>query len=184
MSAITYGTAQTLKDLKEIITLQQQNLETALTQEIIEKEGFVTVQHDEALLKQMNEPYPHVVARHQDKIIGYTLIMLPDLKNAIPILIPMFEKIEQSFWNEKKVKDHRYFVMGQVCIDKTFRGKGIFDGLFLHLKQQMQADFDLIVTEVATRNVRSLKAHQRVGFKHFLSYTSDQENWELIAWEI
>jgi len=184
MTDIVYGTAHTLQGFEEIIALQQRNLEEVLTPKIIEQEGFVTVEHSLSLLEQMNEPYPHVVARYQDKIIGYVLIMLPQLQETIPILIPMFEKIEQSYFEEKAVKDYRYFVMGQVCIDKDFRRQGVFDGLYSQLREQMKSDFDLIVTEVATRNRRSIKAHQRVGFEDLLSYAANGEQWKLIVWKM
>ena len=33
------------------------------------------------------------------------------------------------------------------------------------MKDEMAAKYQMVVTEVATRNQRSLKAHEKVGFK-------------------
>lgn len=185
MEHIIYGNPQTLSDFEQILSLQQLNVENALTVEAVKNQGFVTVQHDINLLQKMNHPYPHTIAKVDNKIVGYALTMLQEMQNEIPILVPMFAQINQSLYENKLLKDYRYFVMGQVCIDKAYRGKGVFDGLYKAMKNQMKKDFDLIVTEVATRNIRSIKAHKRVGFQNVLSYASaDGEAWEILIWRI
>lgn len=185
MEHIIYSNSQTPFDFEQILSLQQANLEKVLTEEAVKDQGFVTVKHDIELLQNMNHPYPHIVAKANNEIVGYALTMLQEMKNQIPVLVPMFAQINQSFYENKLLKDYRYFVMGQVCIGKAYRGKGIFDGLYKAMKKQMKTDFELIVTEVATRNVRSIKAHQRVGFQNVLSYvTTDGEAWEILVWAI
>ncbi len=78
---------------------------------------------------------------------------------------------------------YRHFIMGQICVHKSYRGTGIFDRLYSGMREQMQPRYELCIPEVATRDQRSLKAHYRVGFKNALHYTAPNgEDWELIVW--
>jgi ribosomal protein S18 acetylase RimI-like enzyme len=73
--------------------------------------------------------------------------------------------------------------MGQICIDKAFRGQGIFDKLYAGHKEIYSQNYDCIVTEVATRNTRSLRAHQRVGFNTIHKHTDETDDWEVMVWD-
>ena len=54
MANIQYTTAKTIEDLRQILLLQQENLESSITQEELHQEGFVTVHHSLELLKEIN----------------------------------------------------------------------------------------------------------------------------------
>lgn len=181
---VRFVTTKTEEELRQIIALQQRNLSERLSEEEISKEGFVTVRHDLDILKKMHVTYPHAIAKDGDKVIGYALVMTKDFREHIPILVPMFAQIDQIIYQGKPLKETPYFVMGQVCVDKDYRGKGIFPGMYDTLKAQMSADFELVVTEVAQRNTRSLRAHKKVGFEVLKEYTAeDGEAWVIIGWD-
>ncbi len=180
---IHYGIAKTDEDLHEILTLQKRNLAASVSPQEAKEQGFVTVDHDFDLLKRMNLARPHIVAREGGRIVGYALVMLRSFANEIPVLIPMFLRINQLTYQRIALQDSKYFVMGQVCIDKNYRGKGIFGGLYTEMSKRMAVDFDLIVTEVASKNTRSIKAHHKVGFETILKY-KDSEEWEVVILKI
>jgi L-amino acid N-acyltransferase YncA len=164
-----------------MLALQQRNLPQNITKAEAQEQGFVTVEHDEDLLWEMNQKYPHTIAMADDKIVGYALVMTQNFKHRIPILLPMFAQIDKLAYQGKSLSAYRYFIMGQVCIDKAFRGKGIFKGLYQAMGEQLKNDFDFIITEVSHRNTRSLRAHEKVGFKTLLDYQSpDGEHWKMI----
>jgi RimJ/RimL family protein N-acetyltransferase len=75
--------------------------------------------------------------------------------------------------------------MGQICVAKAFRGQGVFDGLYAKMRTICAGEFDFTITEVAARNTRSMRAHERVGFKTLHQYddTSSGETWRLILLE-
>jgi len=175
---ISYGTADTDLDLQQILALQAENLSTNISGEVAKKEGFVTVQHDFGLLKRMNTPYPHTVATANGKVVGYTLVMLRSFAAEIPVLLPMFDRINEAVFDGVKLGDSRYFIMGQVCIAKEYRGQGVFAGLYQKMAEAMAPDFDFIITEIATRNLRSIRAHRKVGFRPVMVY-DDGEEWEV-----
>ena len=72
--------------------------------------------------------------------------------------------------------------MGQIAVAPSHRGTGVFDALYAEHRARYQERFDLVVTEVATRNTRSLRAHQRVGFRTVTTYRDATDEWALIAW--
>jgi len=159
------------------------NLPSSLSKEEIKKEGFVTVDHDFDTLKKMNTPYPHTIALDGSEVVGYALVMLPAMRNEIEILKPMFEKIDGLSYNAKLLSESKYFMMGQVCVEKEYRGQGVFYKMYDHLKSTTNDDFDYMITEVSTHNPRSLKAHENHGFQNILSYKApDGHPWQILLW--
>lgn len=181
---IRFTTATTDKELQQILALQKLNLPTTITTEELKKEGFVTVHHDLDLLREMNEPFPHILAKVDPDVVGYALVMLKRLKNRIPILIPMFQQVDALTFQNQALNEVDYFVMGQVCIQKGHRGKGIFQGLYEKMKEEMSLSFSYVITEVATRNVRSMRAHEKVGFQILKIYQgAEGEEWAILIWD-
>ena len=181
---ITYTTANTQSDLEGILTLQKANLAQGLTMEEIQSQGFVTVNHTSDLLKKLNDYEKHVIAKYNEKVIGYLLAMTQKSKLDIPILFPMFSVFETIFFKGKKITDHNYLVVGQVCIDKEYRGQGILDHCYAAYKEYYSNKYDFAITEIANTNLRSLNAHKRIGFKEIHSYIGpDKTEWIVVVWD-
>lgn len=172
---ITYCSTTSASELKQILALQQENLPTVLTSEEKNKEGFVTVHHDLDILKRMHNACPHIIAKHRKAIIGYALSMHPKFGNEIDVLKPMFKEIQNS-----TLKNALFIVMGQICIEKEYRGQGIFRELYKTMAKELASEFNHIVTEVDAENRRSIQAHYAVGFQKLKTYTAAGKVWELI----
>jgi GNAT superfamily N-acetyltransferase len=177
-------TAQSRATLHQILDLQARNLAAHLSPAEAADQGFVTLRHDLPLLERLCGPYRHVIAMDGDRLVGYALVMLKEFGSAFPVLAPMFEQIDRLTVGDRRLPDVNYFVLGQVCVEKEYRGKGVFRGLYEELKERMSGAFDLVVTEVASRNRRSLQAHVKVGFRRAFQYRSpDHEQWEIVTWD-
>ena len=172
---INYKQCDSTAEIQQILDLQQKNLPVALSSAAMQQQGFVTVKHDETLLMAMNESWPHTLAKVGNQVIGYALSMHPKFGKDIPILLPMFEKIESSR------QDGSYMVMGQICIAKTYRGKGVFRGLYQAMLDFLEPVFTEIITEVDVKNTRSLNAHLSIGFKEILRYPTQEQVWALLS---
>lgn len=172
---ITYKQASSHSELEQILALQQENLPKNLNQSEMEQQGFLTVEHTPDILKEMNDECGHIIAVENDVVVGYALCMHPKFGNAIEVLKPMFKEI-----NELVKNNQNYMIMGQICIAKTYRGKGIFRGLYRTMKACLPQGFDSIITEVDAKNQRSLQAHQAVGFTELKRYTAGKKVWSLI----
>jgi len=174
-SNIRYCRSKSDKELHQILELQQKNLFTNVSDEARKQEGFVTVIHTFDLLKQMNAACQHIIAKAGGKVIGYALCMHPCFSKEIEILKPMFYEIESV-----NPKPRNYIAMGQICIDIDYRKQGIFRNLYETMSDSLKPEFDAIITEVDSKNIRSLNAHYAIGFKHLKSYKSGEQDWELI----
>jgi GNAT superfamily N-acetyltransferase len=178
MKPIIYKRASSLDELEQIRTLQLQNSSQNISSEEKLQEGFVTVQHTVALLEQMNSACAHIIAKDNDIVVGFALVMISSFRNEIEVLIPMFERID-----ELVPKDKTYVVMGQICVDKNYRKQGIFRGLYHFYRAELQHEFDYLITEVAAINLRSMQAHESVGFKTIDNYEEEDTVWNIIAWD-
>lgn len=176
---IRYKRAQTTDELQQILKLQEINLPKKSAKKDLTSEGFVTVEHDLETLINMNEVCPHFIAVSDKKVIGYALSMHPTFKHKIEILRPMFIKIESIV-----PKNLKYMVMGQICIEKNFRKKGIFSGLYHSMANELRNEFDAIITEVDGKNTRSLNAHLAAGFLILKRYRADNHNWNIMMLDI
>ncbi|MEL6835080.1 MAG: GNAT family N-acetyltransferase [Bacteroidota bacterium] len=180
---IHYGAA-TEADLPKILALQQANLPKAISAAEALEQGFLTVEHDLSLLGDMNDACAHTIAKAGDDLAGYVLSMTRDFSGRIPILVPLFELIDTLSWKGRSVLDVPYILMGQVCVAKAHRGQGVFKGLYREMQKRMAANFELIITEISTRNTRSIRAHQKVGFVDMHRYQApDGENWVVVGLE-
>ncbi len=174
---ITYKRASTEDELIQILELQKKNAVDAISATEKNNEGFVTVVHSYEILKQMNDACQHIIAKDDDLVVGYALVMLTEFRDEISILSAMFETAAEL------LGDKNYLAMGQICIAKEYRKQGIFRGIYNFYKKELQNEFDCLLTEVATDNVRSLNAHLNVGFKVLKTQVSNGISWELISWD-
>ena len=184
MTPINYTLLATPAEIDQLLDLQKSNLPQNISAPEAQSQGFVTVEHDFELLKAMNDAEAHVIAKDQQQVVGYCLVMLASFQDRVPVLQPMFALLDGLSYQNKSLTTYQYFVMGQVCVAKDHRGRGIFDGMYQGLKQYYHQKYDFVVTEVATRNIRSIKAHQRVGFELLHCYTDPRgEEWDVILWD-
>lgn len=181
---LTYKFSDTEEELLQILDLQSKNLGKSISIEEQKEQGFITIQHSLENLKKQNIPYPHSICIYNKKVVGYALIMLQEMKNEIEDLKPMFHKIDELKWKGKSLKQSSYFTMGQICIDKDHRSKGMFYCLYEQMEKQMSTDFEYMITEVASRNKRSMKAHLNAGFEVIDVYRDHLEEWQMIIKEL
>jgi RimJ/RimL family protein N-acetyltransferase len=182
MGQVHYLQVKTDQQLEQILQLQRRNTVAALSIDEVAAQGFVTVQHDLDLLREMNQVDQHIIALRDQRVIGYALVMQREFEARLPILKPLFGQIRSLTHNGRSVEDYRYFIMGQVCVAKPFRGQGVFEGLYQCMRRCYGGRYDFVITEVATRNQRSIRAHEKVGFRLLRSYKHG-EQWDLIYWD-
>ena len=166
-TTFAYGPATSEAHLQQIMRLQKANLPGNISQVEALEQGFVTVDHDLDTLRDMNSPYGHTLAWAEEQLAGYALTMETRFRDRIPILLPMFELLDGIPCRGKPLRDWRYFVMGQVCVAKPYRGHGVFAGMYQNMNARLSSHFDFVVTEISTRNPRSIRAHEKVGFGTF-----------------
>lgn len=180
---VSFEVATTPNDLNQILELQRLNHATTLSADDAARDGFVTVKHTLELLAKMNIAAPQVIAKDNGAVVGYALVMLRSFESMIPVLQPMFQRLSGIQREGKSITDHTFYVMGQICVDANYRGQGLFDGLYEKHRQLYSGDYKLCITSVATRNHRSMRAHERVGFKTVQTFRDATDEWNILVWE-
>jgi GNAT superfamily N-acetyltransferase len=167
-----------------ILDLQQRNLEEVLDPDEVKRDGFVTLRHDLELLREMNGDEPHIVALDGERVVGYALVMATRFEKRLPLIAPMWVQLRSMQRDGRPLESYRFFVMGQVCVDHDYRGRGVFEGLFARMRECYARRYDFTLTVVARRNGRSIRAHEKVGFALWRRYSdAEGEEWDLIGWD-
>lgn len=181
MENISYLLADSDHDFEGILALQKQNHVSSLASL---DQGFVTVVHSIEELKKMNGYAQHVIAKDGEKVIAYLLAMTLACKDDVPLLLPMFDQFEKIFYRNKKLSTYNYLVVGQVCVADGYRGKGILNHCYSLYKNTHSVNFDFAITEIATRNFTSIRAHQKIGFQEIKRFTDSlPEEWSIVVWD-
>jgi hypothetical protein len=168
-------------DLDGILALQRQNLRDNLPAEEALRNGFVTVEHTRAILEQMHALAPSIVARRTTEVVGYALSMPLACRSFLPVLEPMFALFKELSYEGRPLLSHALYVMGQICIAESCRGRGLFDALYAAHRAHFAARYELLVTEISARNGRSLRAHERVGFRTLTRFRDATDEWVIVG---
>ncbi len=173
------------KDLKGILALQQRNLRKHLSPETLSSGGFLTVEHSIEQLKGMNDAEASIIARDHDRVVGYALVMLTSFKDEIPLLGGLFTTVASLSYKGEAIQPEDYVVVGQLCVDADYRGQGLVERLYGHFRDSLKEKFRYLITDISSKNPRSLKAHQKTGFE-VLDTFHDQftgEDWNVVLWD-
>jgi len=176
-------TVSSIEELEQIIALQKKNLKQNITVEEKSSQGFVTMEFNLPMLKELHALAPDIIIKDGDRLVGYAMVLPLEGRTAYPALEPMFINFEKLNWKGKRLCDYKFYAIGQICIDKAYRGKGLFNMLYEKHRDIYKDQFDFVITEISTGNARSLKAHKRIGFKTIDTYRDEIDEWDVVLWD-
>jgi ribosomal protein S18 acetylase RimI-like enzyme len=177
------GPVQDHSELRQILDLQQLYLRGKSSRSEEKEQGFLTVIHDFDALLCMHSLEPSVIVKENQTLAGYALVMARECGKLIPELMSMFKNFDLIEYQNKPVNEYSFYVMGQVCVAKPYRGQGVFDMLYGEHRNLYKKKYDFIVTEISTSNHRSLRAHERVGFKPIYQFRDEIDEWLVVLWD-
>jgi ribosomal protein S18 acetylase RimI-like enzyme len=171
--------------IDSLLDLQRRNLREYLDAQTIESQGYVSFHYTPDILQKKMSGAPQIIAREGDTVVAYALSTIPEISKTIDAFVPLLEKFKTIAYHGKMLTDWRYYIVGQVCVDEKWRGKGVFDALYAEHKRLFQPDYDFVVTVIDSDNTRSLAAHWRIGFKTIHTYFDDYhgKEWQLVLWD-
>lgn len=170
-------------ELNQILTLQKQNLPSRIDAAEMRSQGFVTVDHTLEVLQQMHDLAPSIIVKDNDAVQAYALVMMRECRQIVPVLEPMFALLDQLSWNGQPLNSYHFYVMGQICVAKEYRSKGLVEMMYHKHREIYQPSMDFIVTEIATRNLRSMRAHEKIGFKTIHIHRDELDEWAVVLWD-
>lgn len=173
------------KQIYDLLALQQKNLKKNISKSEMEDQGFVTVEHTFEKLQAMNNAQAQIIAIKNDQLVGYALSMPISFKNIIPELTPMCELLDTLTYQAQNLSGYKYYIMGQICVDKSARGSGVFRKLYQQHFDTFKDKYDFVITEVSINNKRSMRAHQNIGFETIHEYydPENDDTWAIVLWD-
>jgi GNAT superfamily N-acetyltransferase len=171
------------EELMQIHRLNQQNLKTNLDQLTQNQEGFVTWLYRIELLKQMHKLSPSIIIKDGKAVAAYALTTLKETRSFHPDLETMFRHLEKVQYKGKPLSSYQFYCMGQICVAREYRGKGLVSRLYQKHKEVYSVQYDFLLTEISASNIRSLKAHEKIGFQTIYTYTDGMDEWKVVVWD-
>jgi ribosomal protein S18 acetylase RimI-like enzyme len=173
--------AKTSEELIEVLVLQQANLRKNISEEEATTQGFLMAEYDLAFLELLHKNSPGILAKVGEKVIGYSLVALPDTARHHPLLADLVENIERCKYDGKAVTN--YAIVAQLCVSKDYRGQNLVQKLYGAFRDHYANRYMYCVTDVAQANHRSLKAHQKRGFKVIDTLAYGGIGWNIVLWD-
>ena len=170
-------------ELWQIHQLNQKNLKPKIDPDERAAEGFVSWLYPFGLLKQMHQLAPSVIVKDNDKVVAYALATLRESSGFHHDLKLMFKNLQPVHYKGRPLSSCNFYCMGQICVEKQHRGRGLVNLLYQKHKEVYGSRFDFILTEISPANPRSMKAHENIGFKTIYNYTDATDEWNVVIWD-
>ena len=172
-----------LVELEEIKRLLRENHINNISKEVATNDGFLSADYSIDFLKTMHDACPSIIAKDGDRVVGYALVAIKEVRNHHDLLAELFNTIDTQSYKNISLKDEKYVVVGQLCVDKDYRGQGLTKRLYNHFRECLSNDYHYCVTDVAVANNRSLAAHVSTGFVVINSITYGGIAWNIVLWD-
>jgi len=180
---ITIKQVTDFSELEGTKSLQEANLKRNLTEEDAGLEGFVTAEYTIEFLTRLHQLVPSVIAKDDDLVVGYALAASTEIRKEHDLLGDLINNIDKIIYRDQLLKDSRYIVVGQLCVAKDYRGLGLVRRMYEHFKSCLSKDYDYCLTDVASDNPRSLKAHLKSGFSVVDTLHYGGVSWDIVLWD-
>ena len=160
-----YKRAQSEEDFRQIVELQNKNLPRALSAVEI-KDGFLSGEFTIEQFQAMNSDLCVMTCFDDDYFCGFLVASSINFNKQFPLPNAMIDCFSKVSYKGKLLTEYKPFISGPGCIDKNYRGKGIFTNLVqtvLNFLAQQPSPPDLRVALVSTENPRSINAQKKIG---------------------
>lgn len=151
----------TMDDVEGIKTLLQTYHVTSIAEED-KKDGFVTTNMTDDQLGRLIEDEEGVtVAAEDGKIYAFAFAASWDFWKEWPFFAYMIEHLHEYEFMGTVLTTENSYQYGPVCLDKSIRGRGIFEEVFYYSLGTMKKRFPIMATFINQINGRSYAAHTK-----------------------
>ena len=180
---MTICLATTDREIQEIRDLQEVNLKENVAAENRLSDGFLTAKYELDFLKAMNGLTPAIIAKQNGLVVGYALATDRSLLAQHPLLKDLGTQINKIPFGGQFIGDFDYLVVGQLCVAKEVRGRGLAQDLYARFKATYENRYPFAITDVDRDNLASLKTHLKVGFQVVSTLLYGGSNWHVVVWD-
>lgn len=170
-STVTYRVA-TFEDIPQILTLHARYQVDTIS-EHDKKDGFITTAFSEAQLTELirQEKGLFVATRSKlshsststdrDEIVAYVMAASWQFWSQWPMFAYMIQNLHKTSYAGYQLNTTNSYQYGPICVDKSVRGNGVFEGIFQFSREQMSTRFPVLITFINKINPRSFAAHTK-----------------------
>jgi ribosomal protein S18 acetylase RimI-like enzyme len=180
---ITIKRVTDFSELEGIRKLQEDNLKRNLSGNEAETEGFVTAEYTIEFLETLHKAAPSIIAKDDDQVVGFALVATKSVRHQHELLSDLFNSIDHISFNDISLKEARYVVVGQLCVAKNYRGRGLVQQMYRQYKNSLSGEYDYCITDVAENNPRSLRVHLNSGFQVVDTIPYGGLKWNIVLWD-
>lgn len=152
-------------ELVQVHKLLEENLKQNLSYQERKQQGFITINYSLNSLIKLNKITPTIVATNGSKVIGYALSANRKCKGLDRFLDMLIAEIDRTFYNKDLLCKSDYLVVGQLCVAKAYRRRGISQKIYQEFKQEFHQTHPYCLTGVDTLNKGSIESHKKCGFR-------------------
>lgn len=150
----------TLEDIEQIRNLNHKYLIIHQT-DAQRQGGFIRIEYSESELKRIIEAKEIVVAKDENRVVGYYLI---GRKSDSEALKYQHDKAREISW-ENTITTDKIGYGCQVCIEVNHRNNGLFSKMLIVLINLVKNRYSYLLGSISDDNVVSYNSHINNGWK-------------------
>ena len=127
------------------------------------KDGFVTTPFTKEQLTRLveSENGLFIAKTNDDEVVAYVMAASWKFWSAWPMYKFMINDLDKTSFAGISLNILNSYQYGPICLDKSVRGTGLLERIFLFSLKEMSERYDVLVTFVNKNNPRSVEAHIR-----------------------
>lgn len=125
-------------------------------------DGFVTTNMSDDQLTRLIVAHKGVtVAKEDGGVLAFAFAAPWDFWKEWPLFVYMIEHLQEFRFDGQVLTTENSYQYGPVCVDRSVRGKGVFEAVFFASLDSMRQRWPYMATFVNQINGRSYAAHSR-----------------------
>jgi L-amino acid N-acyltransferase YncA len=172
------------EDIPAILDVQAANFIGNLS-DAERQDGFLSVKFTRRQFEEMASHVGVIIAAAESGLAGYLCASSCEFNRSFPLLAAMMRQFDAIDYRGRSLTSSRVFIYGPVCIDRSYRGRGLLRGLYETLLQEVVGRYDIGVAFVAGDNPHSLLVHvDGLGMTHVGEFTFSGKQYRILAFAV
>jgi hypothetical protein len=168
-------------DFEQLVDLQNRNLISILN-ESEQLTGFLATAFTRQQFQEMDRELCISVCVDAGMIRGYLCASTLEFNKNFIFPAAMIAHASHILYNKKPLLSYRCFVSSPVCIEREYRGGGVFKRLCKKLIEHIPEEYELAISLISMQNNRSLDASTAVGMQIVAEFSLDGKSfWILVC---
>src|SRR5262245_7771497 len=103
--------------------------------------GFLSAEFTSQQIADMATDLGIVVASDEGRVVGFACASRHDWSGQPPVVKNMFAKFDQIQFQGRPLTEYTAFVYGPVCVDVSYRGRGLAGELYRGIQQEVSGRY-------------------------------------------